>query len=74
MNAYKSISDAMAEIRNMYDREIQKWYRIRRRALERGLTNLAQAIYDDIQLAECEIRNMDYRNWDCHKFLFNPNT
>ncbi len=74
MNSYKAISDALAEIRAEYDREIMKWYRIRRRALKRGLTNLAQAIYDDIQSAECEIRTMDYRNWDCHEFLFNPNT
>ena len=74
MNAYKAINDALEEIRAEYHREIMKWYRIRRRALAHGLTNLAKAIYEDIQAAENELHTMDYRDWDCHEFLFNPST
>ena len=72
MTAYKAIYDALEEVRAEYHREIMKWYRIRRRALARGLTNLAQAIYEDIQDAENELHNLDFRNWNCHEFLFNP--
>lgn len=74
MNAYKAVYDALEDIRAEYHREIMKWYRIRRRALARDLTNLARAIYEDIQAAENDLHNLDFRNWDCYEFLFNPNT
>lgn len=73
MNAYKAIYDALEEIRAEYHREIMKWYRIRRRALARGLINLAQAIHEDIRTAENELSSLDFRDWDFHEFLFNPN-
>ena len=72
MNAFKTIDNALEEIREAYHREIMKWYRIRRRALARGLTELAKEILEDIESANSELRSWDFRNWDCHKFLFNP--
>lgn len=70
MSKYKTVSDALCEIREAYERETTTWYRIRRRALEHGLTELANRIYEDIRLAQAEISNYDFRNWDYHEFLF----
>lgn len=74
MNAYKAINNALEEIRDEYHHEMMKWLRIRRRALALGHTKLAQAILEDINRAESELLYMDFRNWKCHEFLFNPNT
>lgn len=73
MSNYKTISDALCDIREAYERETMKWYRIRRQALNHGRHELAQRILEDIRSAQSEINNFDFRNWDCqdcHEFLF----
>ncbi len=76
MTTYKTVRDAIQEIRDAYEREITKWYRIRRRAVERGLIDLALRIYEDIRRAQRDLSYYDFRDWEYYVFLFqmdNPN-
>lgn len=68
---YRTIMEALDEIRATYRREIMRWYRIRRYCRKRGLDRLAERIMKEIQMAERELTCNDYRDWDyAYEFLF----
>ena len=70
MNTFTSVSTALDEIRFAYEREIMKWYRIRRQCRKRGLDRLAERIHKDITNAQRDLAYYDFRNWECYVFLF----
>lgn len=71
MSTHIAIRDALNEIRYAYERETMKWYRIRRQALRRGYTKLAEEILAEIDRADRDIRYTDFRDWDYgYKYLF----
>lgn len=71
MMTYQEVLFALNEIRITYDIEITKWYRIRRRALKRGHTDLANKILEEIRRAEQDVTNTNFWafKWQ-YKFLF----
>lgn len=66
----KSISEALVEIKEAYEREIQMWYRIRRKALKRGLTDLAAEILEEIRTSQWDVNDLRFTNWKYKKYLF----
>lgn len=66
----KSISEALVEIKEAYEREIQMWYRIRRKALKRGLTDLAAEILEEIRTSQWDVMDLRFTNWKYKKYLF----
>lgn len=71
MLTYKAVQEALDEIRFAYEREVMKWYRIRRQALKRGHTELAAAILNEIERTKHDTTYMDFRDFDySYKYLF----
>jgi hypothetical protein len=70
LNRYRTISDALAEIQHEYEREILRWHRIRRQALERGLDDLASCILTEICKAQWDINDNRFTYWKYYTFLF----
>lgn len=66
----KSISEALFEIKEAYEREIQMWYQIRRKALKRGLTDLAAEILEEIRTSQWDVMDLRFTNWKYKKYLF----
>lgn len=66
----KCISEALAEIQEAYDREIKMWYRIRRKALKRGLIDLAEKILEEIRTSQWDVNDLRFTNWKYKKYLF----
>ena len=68
---YITIQNALDEIRNAYEAEITKWYRIRRRAIDHGHTELARKILEEIESTKHDLAYMDFRDWEYkYKYLF----
>lgn len=71
MSNYTDIRDAIQEIYDAFNREICRWYRIRRQALRRGHADLAHRILEEIHTAESQKNNLDLRNWPYgYNYLF----
>ena len=71
MSNYKDIRDAIQEIEDAFNREITRWYRIRRQAIRRGYHDLANRILEEIHVANSQINALHLFDWPYgYKFLF----
>lgn len=71
MSNYNDILDALQEINDAFEREITRWYRIRRQAIRRGHADLAQRILEEIHTARSQKSNLDLFSWPFgYQFLF----
>lgn len=71
MSNYKHIRDAIREIEEAFDREITRWYRIRRQAIRRGYNDLANRIIEEIHFAKSQRTAMHLFDWPYgYKYLF----
>ena len=69
-NTFTSVSSALDEIRFAYEREVMRWYRIRRQCVKRGMHRLAERILIDIEAAQRDLSHYDFRNFDYYDFMF----
>lgn len=71
LSNYANIRDAIREIEESFDKEITKWYRIRRQAIRRGHFDLAQEILEEIEKAKNQVHTFDLWSWPFgYQFLF----
>lgn len=71
MNTYLAVMEALLALREAHDREITRWFRIRRKAIEHGCTEIPRQILDEIYKAQRDSSCDDFRNFTYqYKFLF----
>ena len=66
----RDLIDHLVELCDIFDREITKWCRIRRRALDRGCIDLAGKIYTEIEEARHDVMRDEFFNQYRYKYLF----